>query len=221
MIPLSEEKIMERGEMTVVKAGEVFERTLGFDLLEGERKEIFLRLELHDGAECSMSIFVRGEGGLFLHRVIDVLGNDVKLTVKVFGETRKKSNVYCSDDVQVTGERALIDMRTKIVLRDEAKSEARQRIVLLPSAHGANATQKIDHLLLGDHAVAESLPELDVQLDDVICTHGATISRPDESAMFYLLSRGLTREDAENTFVHGFLALPTLPSPDPSSSWRG
>jgi len=204
MIPLSEEKKIGT-EKTIVKAGEVFERALLFDLSEGEKSEQFFDLELHDGAVCEMNIFVRGEGECIINRTVNVLGDDATLRFRVFGETQKNSNVSLSDDVSVIGERSVIDLCTKIVLMDDAKSGVRQRVSLLPSAHGANARQRIDHLLLGERARAEGIPELDVRLDDVTCSHAATISKPGDDAMFYLLSRGLSRSDAEKSFVHGFL----------------
>ncbi len=207
MIPLSEDNTIRNGEHVIVPAGEVFNRVLGFDLKPDEKREASLSLELHDKAKAMVSIYVRGEGELSINRTVNVLGNDAALDLWLFGETQKSSNVYCSDDVTVQGERVRVDLRTKNVLRDEAKSAVRQRVVLLPSAHGADATQKIDHLLLGEKAVAEGIPELDVQLDDVTCRHGATTSRPDPEAMFYLLSRGLTQDEAEKTFIHGFLGV--------------
>jgi Fe-S cluster assembly scaffold protein SufB len=206
MKPLSEEQL-KRGEGTIViKNGDVFERALLFELSAGETADHIFDLELHDGAKCEMNIFVRGEGALSLNRTVNVLGNDALLRFRVFGEIDQTSSIHVSDDVSVAGERSEIDLCTKIVLRENAKSGVRQRVQLLPSAHAARARQRIDHLLLSEAAKAEGIPELDVQLDDVTCAHGATMSRPSEEAMFYLLSRGLSKADAENSFVHGFLS---------------
>ncbi len=207
MIPLSEEVITKEREKIVIKAGDIFERTLGIDLSAGEKQEVFFDLELQNKSEAEISIFVRGEGEFLLHRTVNVLGDDAIVRFRIFGETRKKSNVSLADDVIVHGKRSNVELRTRFVLRDEARSHARQRIVLMPSAHAAIATQKIDHLLLGEGTEAEGIPELDVRLDDVTCSHGATTSRPSEDAMFYLLSRGLSQEAAEKTFVHGFLGV--------------
>ena len=52
---------------------------------------------------------------------------------------------------------------------------------------------------------ADSLPNLEIEADDVKCSHGATISQLDSEALFYLLSRGMSRHQAERLVVVGFL----------------
>ena len=204
MKPLSEEQI-GGGEVNVIAHGEVFSRAVTFELHEGEKRHEHFSFELHDRASCEMNIFVRGAGELFIDRTTHVLGNDATLTFRLYGDVQENANVCLSDDVRVEGEGAKIDLCTKMVLNHSAHSAARQRVTLLPSAKGAEARQRIDHLILGGRAKAEGIPELDVRLDDVTCSHAATISRPDPDAMFYLLSRGLSHEEAEKSLVHGFL----------------
>lgn len=206
MKPLSEElKIVAQGKI-IINHDEVFERAITFDLVGGEMIDASFDIELHDQATCEMNIFVRGQGTLTVHRTTNVLGSDSVIRFRVSGETLGEANVSWADDVCVSGERANLDLCTKFVLRDEAKSVVRQRVTLLPSATGSMARQRIDHLMLGDHARAEGIPELDVQLDDITCSHAATISQPSEEAKFYLLSRGMSVTDAERLLVHGFLS---------------
>lgn len=207
MIPLSEEIQITGAEKIVVKNGEQVFRTLGFELKSGEVTESFVDIELHDGASCEMNIFIRGEGELRVRRTVKVLGKDARLSLRSSGEAEGNARVYLSDDVHVLGQESKVDIRTKIVLKEEARSEARQRIVLTPSAKAANVSQRIDHLLLGDKTQAEGIPELDVQLDDVTCSHAATASRPSPEMLFYLSSRGLRKEEAEKMIVHGFLSV--------------
>ncbi|NIP60653.1 MAG: Fe-S cluster assembly protein SufD, partial [Gemmatimonadetes bacterium] len=56
-----------------------------------------------------------------------------------------------------------------------------------------------------DEARADSLPNLEIEADDVRCSHGATVGQLDEDALFYLMSRGLERPQAERLVVLGFL----------------
>jgi Fe-S cluster assembly protein SufD len=74
-----------------------------------------------------------------------------------------------------------------------------------PKAQKTDAYQTNRNLLLSDHARADSLPNLEIQADDVKCSHGATVGQLDEESRFYLMSRGLTREQAERLVVMGFL----------------
>jgi Fe-S cluster assembly protein SufD len=63
----------------------------------------------------------------------------------------------------------------------------------------------VRNLLLSDEAEATSAPGLEIEADDVRCTHGATTGQIDEEELFYLLSRGIPRNEAQKLFVDGFL----------------
>ncbi len=58
--------------------------------------------------------------------------------------------------------------------------------------------------MLSDGSRADSIPGLEIEADDVRCTHGATAGRVDESQIFYARSRGLTRKEAIRMIVAGF-----------------
>ena len=64
-------------------------------------------------------------------------------------------------------------------------------------------TEKI--LLLSDEARAEAVPDLEIESDDVKCSHAATISKIPEEQLFYLMSRGLSKFEGESMIVEGFL----------------
>jgi Fe-S cluster assembly protein SufD len=77
-------------------------------------------------------------------------------------------------------------------------------IRVLPGAQGTDAYQTNRNLILSEGAHADSLPNLEIEADDVRCSHGATIGQQDERQIFYLMSRGLTRQQAEKLIVSGF-----------------
>jgi Fe-S cluster assembly protein SufD len=74
-----------------------------------------------------------------------------------------------------------------------------------PGAQKTDAYQTNRNLLLSPHARADSLPNLEIEADDVKCSHGATVGELDAEAKFYLMSRGLDRTQAERLVVMGFL----------------
>ncbi|HIA74243.1 MAG TPA: Fe-S cluster assembly protein SufD, partial [Gemmatimonadetes bacterium] len=74
-----------------------------------------------------------------------------------------------------------------------------------PKAQRTDAYQTNRNLLLSGNARADSLPRLEIEADDVKCSHGATIGELDSEATFYLMSRGLSRTQAERLVVLGFL----------------
>ncbi|HLC67661.1 MAG TPA: SufD family Fe-S cluster assembly protein [archaeon] len=63
-----------------------------------------------------------------------------------------------------------------------------------------------DHaLLISDKAIANNIPGLLIDANDVAAKHAATVGQLDEEQLFYLMSRGLSREDAEHLIIEGFL----------------
>jgi Fe-S cluster assembly protein SufD len=97
------------------------------------------------------------------------------------------------------------DLLYKGALDDASRSVFRGVIRVHPNAQKTDAYQTNRNLLLSDHARSDSLPNLEIQADDVKCSHGATVGQLDEEARFYLMSRGLSREQAERLVVLGFL----------------
>jgi Fe-S cluster assembly protein SufD len=71
-------------------------------------------------------------------------------------------------------------------------------------AQKTNAYQENRNLLLSADAHADSIPGLEIMANDVRCTHGATIGRVNREELFYLMTRGLTRQEAERLIVRGF-----------------
>ncbi len=78
-----------------------------------------------------------------------------------------------------------------------------------PGAQKTNAYQSNRNLLLSPKARADSLPQLEIEANDLRCTHGATVSQVDEAQIFYLQSRGIPRGEAVRLIVEGFFQ-PTL-----------
>jgi Fe-S cluster assembly protein SufD len=78
------------------------------------------------------------------------------------------------------------------------------RIVVREGAQKTDAKQSNKNLILGDQATAYTRPQLEIYANDVKCTHGATIGRLDDEALFYLRTRGLDKKDARNVLVRAF-----------------
>ncbi len=97
------------------------------------------------------------------------------------------------------------DLLYKGALYDRSKTVFRGVIRVFPDAQRTDAYQTNRNLLLSEDAEAVSLPNLEIEADDVKCSHGATVGQLDEEAKFYLMSRGLSRVQAERLVVLGFL----------------
>jgi len=96
------------------------------------------------------------------------------------------------------------DFAFKGALRDEATVVWRGMIKVEKDAQRTNAYQENRNLLLSDKAHADSIPGLEIEANDVRCTHGATVGQVDRDQLFYLMARGLSRGEAERIIVRGF-----------------
>jgi Fe-S cluster assembly protein SufD len=96
------------------------------------------------------------------------------------------------------------DFAFKGALRDTARAVWRGMIRVEEGAQKTNAYQENRNLLLSKSAHADSIPGLEIMANDVRCTHGATLGQVDREQLFYLMTRGLTRTEAERLIVRGF-----------------
>ena len=96
------------------------------------------------------------------------------------------------------------DFAFKGALRDTATAVWRGMIRVEEGAQKTNAYQENRNLLLSREAHANSIPGLEILANDVRCTHGATLGQVDREQLFYLMSRGLSRSEAERLIVRGF-----------------
>jgi Fe-S cluster assembly protein SufD len=96
------------------------------------------------------------------------------------------------------------DLLYKNALRGQAKTIFSGLIIVDPDAQKTDAYQSNRNLMLSEDAEANSLPGLEIQANDVRCTHGATSSRIDPEQEFYLQSRGIHREAADELLTFGF-----------------
>ena len=97
------------------------------------------------------------------------------------------------------------DLLYKGALDGAARGVFRGVIRVHEGAQQTDAYQTNRNLLLSDRAVATSLPNLEIEADDVRCSHGATVGQLDADTLFYLMSRGMSRAQAERLVVLGFL----------------
>jgi Fe-S cluster assembly protein SufD len=89
-------------------------------------------------------------------------------------------------------------------LKDKSRSVYMGSIRVYPGAQKTDAYQRNGNLILDGTARADSIPGLEIEADDVRCTHAATVSQVEDEYVFYLMARGLTRPQAERMIVQGF-----------------
>ena len=97
------------------------------------------------------------------------------------------------------------DLLYKNALDDRTRATFGGLIRVEPHAHFTDAYQTVRNLLLSEDCEANSMPGLEILADNVKCSHGATSGQLHEDEMFYLLSRGIPTQVAQQLLVQGFL----------------
>ncbi|GAB4114444.1 MAG: Fe-S cluster assembly protein SufD [Acidobacteriota bacterium] len=92
----------------------------------------------------------------------------------------------------------------KGILSDRGTGVFRGRIVVAKGAQKTDSKQTNSNLLLSDHALINTKPQLEIYADDVKCTHGATIGQLDRDSVFYLRARGISEEAAKGILIYAF-----------------
>jgi Fe-S cluster assembly protein SufD len=93
----------------------------------------------------------------------------------------------------------------KSIARGRGKAVVQGKLVVARDAQKTDAKFMHQGLMLSDEAEILSKPELEIYADDVVCGHGSTCGKLDEDSLFYLMSRGIPKEEAETMLVRGFL----------------
>ncbi|MDR3472056.1 MAG: Fe-S cluster assembly protein SufD [Devosia sp.] len=166
--------------------------TLEYEIAEGAQLRT---LTIHAGAGLERTqLFARfaGEGGHadFTGLNLAADGQHADITLEV-----RHAKGHCSSKPLY-----------KQIARGRSKAVFQGKIVVERDAQKTDAKLMMQGLMLSDEAEILSKPELEIFADDVVCGHGSTCGKLDDEAMFYLMSRGVPKAEAETMLVRGFIA---------------
>lgn len=172
-------------ETYIVKAGE--KRSLSFVVLPGESRDVDVAVDLvGEGAEVDIK-------GLYL------CGGDERVKFRILMHHRSPG---CVSHQLIDG-----------IAGGTSRVQFDGRIIVAPPAQKTEAYQENHNILLSEQAHVETTPQLEIYADDVKCSHGATIGRLDEEALFYMQTRGIPEREARILQMLSFLA-PVTPEAD-------
>ncbi len=134
----------------------------------------------------------------------DLVGEGCKSEVLgiVMGQNRQHFDIDVVQNHDVGAN--VSDVLCHIALTDRARSVFSGNVICDPGSQKIDGYQQNRNMLLSDKARADSMPKLEIEANDVRCTHGATFTTYDANQRFYLESRGLDRFEAERMLVKGF-----------------
>jgi Fe-S cluster assembly scaffold protein SufB len=102
---------------------------------------------------------------------------------------------------------------SKSVSKDGGRATYRGQLKVSPGATGVTASVRCDALMLDDESRSDTYPYIDIGEDDTTMTHEATVGKISAEQVFYLMSRGLTENEAQNLIIQGFLEVFTKELP--------
>jgi Fe-S cluster assembly protein SufD len=139
--------------------------------------------------------------------------NEVRVLLNGEGCESTVNGVYLASGTQHMDNHTVIDHAMphctshelyKGILDGRARGVFNGKIFVRQDAQKTDAKQTNQTLLLSEDATINTKPQLEIYADDVKCTHGATVGQLDENALFYLRSRGIGLEQAQNLLIYAF-----------------
>jgi Fe-S cluster assembly protein SufD len=139
--------------------------------------------------------------------------SDVRVALEGEGAEAQLTGLYMADGARVVDNHSVVEHRApggtsrelfKGVLDGGSRGVWAGRIRVLEGAMKTDAHQMSSSLLLSRDATVDAMPQLEIYADDVKCGHGGTVGQLDADALFYLRSRGISRERARGLLIFAF-----------------
>ena len=140
----------------------------------------------------------------YLYPMTILKGDDAKVEFTGITFAGEGQNLDTGMKVVHTGKRTVSTVNTKSISKSGGISTFRSAVVIGPEAKGAKSAVDCSSLMLDDISRSDTVPAMDVRCADVDIGHEAKIGRISDEAIFYLMSRGISEEDARAMIVSGF-----------------
>ena len=143
----------------------------------------------------------------------DLSRNEFESVLAEPGATSEMLGLYFADGSQHFDHRTLqdheapngtSDLLYKGALKGSSRAIYSGWVHIRPGATHSNAFQTNRNIVLSEHAKADTIPNLEIENNEVRCGHAASVGPVDQEALFYLQSRGISRKEAERLIVFGF-----------------
>src|SRR6185312_6227121 len=174
----------------------------------------------HDGANGSHvgTTYIRQIGKSYAHTVVvsldgGMIRNNTNIIMEAAGNEAHMYGLYLLKGNSHVDNHTLVDNRMpscfsnelyKGVMDERSTGVFSGKIFVRPDAQKTNAYQTNNNILLSDNASVNTKPQLEIFADDVKCSHGCTVGRLDEEALFYLRARGISKEHAQAMLLKAF-----------------
>lgn len=163
-----------------------------FKVTKGEQKTFVILLGGQEKSEQNIEVELAGEGA------------EAQILGMVVG---KNSDSITLNTLQKhTAPNTTSDLLVKGVFSEKSKFKYRGLIEIAKDAQNANAFQQENNLVLSSAVYIDTRPELEIEANEVRCTHAATVAPLDKEQLYYMRTRGVSKTQAEQLIIAGFLA---------------
>jgi Fe-S cluster assembly protein SufD len=166
----------------------------------------FAHQKAHVGREGHLQWTIGALGGRLakVNQHVAMTGPDAEVQVNGVMFTEGRQHLSYNTHQHHQAPYCKSDLLYKAALQDRSRTVWRGMIKVDRNAQRTDGYQRNDNLMLSRDARADSIPGLEIEADDVRCTHGSTSGRVDDGQVFYAMARGYTRGEAVRMIVAGF-----------------
>lgn len=172
---------------------------------EGFTTYVNRRGETLRDAEIDWALGLMNNGDTIAESITHLRGDGSVADTKTVVVGSGKQNQNFTTEVRNWGKASLGNILTHAVVKDSARAIFNGIGKIEHGATKADAQQESRVLMLSKDARGDANPILLIEEDDVTAGHAASVGRVDEMQLYYLMSRGISRTDAERLIIHGFL----------------
>jgi Fe-S cluster assembly protein SufD len=182
---------------------------LHWDKIQMENEKNFLMNEEHTSLanDSRFTINTLTIDGLWVRNVLNIALDGSNVEANLHGIYLPRANQFVDNHTKVDHLQPHSNSNElyKGLINDQATGVFNGKVYVRKDAQKTNAYQSNANVLLHDDAQMNTKPELEIYADDVKCSHGTTTGRMDESAIFYLRSRGMSEESAQRLLTSAFI----------------
>ncbi len=175
---------------------------------ESEQAYHFGTTHIHQERDSRLTSFSVSLGGAIARHNLDVVMNGTGVETHLNGLYMGRGRQLLDNHTSILHAHPNGASREvyKGILDGQAHAVFNGKVYVTPEAQKTDGKQTNRNLLLSDQARVDTKPQLEIFADDVKCTHGATVGRLDETALFYLKSRGIGPALARKILIYAFAA---------------
>ncbi|MFT4310164.1 MAG: SufB/SufD family protein [Candidatus Woesearchaeota archaeon] len=179
--------------------------TISSDVDKQHCMHLYMKAKVQQGAYLLVHTKVHHSAYASVEHIVDLVGMQAKTDIHTMSYAREHEIIDCYAASIHSHAQTFSDLQHKGVVASHAKTVARGLVQITQQASDSEGYQQQDLLVVGTHTEADAIPLLEIHNHQVKCSHGSTISSLDEQQLFYLMSRGMQRSEAQQMLIDAFL----------------